>query len=134
MVAPALLCLSGPDEIGHGFEDFVRSAKVLKNEMTVVEFQEPVVKFVFFSSPMSLLYILGLSFWLVVLEMRVFLLGFLLGFFPRKADVALLAEERFKVVAGYDLLFVLKKCVDVLWTVLITLSMDGGEFVIFVPL
>ena len=59
---------------------------------------------------------------------------FLLGFFPRKADVALLAEERFKVVAGYDLLFVLKKCVDVLWTVLITLSMDGGEFVIFVPL
>jgi hypothetical protein len=48
--------------------------------------------------------------------------------------MALLAEERFEVVAGNDLFIALKQGVDGLWTVLISLSMDGGEFVIFVPL
>ncbi len=82
VVASALLCLAGSDEIGHAFKDFVSSAKILEHEMPVVEFQEPVIELVFFVCPMPLLYIFGLGFGRVVFEVGVFLLGFLLGLFP----------------------------------------------------
>lgn len=82
VVASALLGLAGADEVGHAFEDFVGSAKVFEHEVAVVEFEEPVIEFVFLVSPMSLLYVFGFGFSRVVLEMRVFLLRFLLGLLP----------------------------------------------------
>jgi len=134
VVAPALLCLPGSDEVGHAFEDFVGPAQMLQHEMAVVQFQEPVIQLVFFVRPVSFLYVFGLCLCGVVLEMWVLLLGFLLGLFPGEAYVTLLAEERFEVVAGDDLLVVFQQRVDLLRTVLIRLSMDLVQIGDFVPL
>lgn len=104
VVAPALLCLPGLNEVGHALEDLVGPSEVLEDEVFVVNLEEPVIEFVFLSGPMSFLDIFGLFLSNLNFGVEAAFLGFLFVFFPGKADMALFPEERFKVVTWDDLL------------------------------
>jgi hypothetical protein len=60
MVTPALLCFPCAYEISHALEDFVSPAKIFEDEVSIVDFQEPMVKPILFLRPVPLLRILRL--------------------------------------------------------------------------
>lgn len=119
VVASALLSLPAGDEVRHCFEDFVGSAQVLQDEVAVMEFEEPVVEFVFLGSPVPFLNILGFSLSRKMLEVWVFLAIIFLGLLAGEPDMALLAEKRLKVVSWDDLFLVFKQRVYALRTILL---------------
>lgn len=73
MMAAALLGLSGPDEVGHCFEDFVHPSQMSVDEVVAVDLQKPVVSFVLLLKPMTCIFARFLT--------LLFGLGFRLGTF-----------------------------------------------------
>lgn len=52
VMAAALLCLSGLDEVRHSLEYLISPPEVLLYEVLTVNLQEPVVQLVLFCTPM----------------------------------------------------------------------------------
>lgn len=106
VVTSALLCLTSSYEVGHTFEDFVGSAKIFEDKMSIMNFQEPMVKFILFVSPMSFLCIFGFLFRIIKLNTTIFLLSFLLIFLAGKPNMTFLSKQRLKVVTRYNFLII----------------------------
>ncbi len=107
MMASALFCLSSGDETCHIFKDFISSSKMLMYKMTTMNFQKPMISFVFLSSPMTFLYILFLFLSCLLFYMRASFLRFLLMFFPSETNMTLLSKKRLKIVS-WDNFFLLR--------------------------
>ena len=103
MMTSALLCLSGGDESCHIFEDFISSSKMFMYKMATMNFQKPMISFVFLSSPMSFLYIFFLFLSCLLFNMRTSFFRFLLMFFPSETNMTLLSKKRLKIVSWYNL-------------------------------
>lgn len=101
MVAPALLGLSGLDELFHGLEYLVHPPHVLVQEVLAVDFEEPVISLIFLVVPMAPLETLGQRF-------RIFaaLLGLLFAFVPGVVGFGL-GEGRVRSDVTYGVLVVL---------------------------
>lgn len=54
MMTSALFCFPRANEFGHGFEDFIHASELFHDEMFAVSLQEPMIFFVFFLEPMTL--------------------------------------------------------------------------------
>lgn len=108
MVTPALLSFPGLNEIRHTFEDFVSSSEIFVNEMPVMKLEKPVVKFILLRTPVPFLDIFCQLLRHLHLRVQVPFLRLLFVFFSGEPNVALLAEERLKVVAWYDFLVLLE--------------------------
>lgn len=104
VVAAALLGLTGADEVGHALEDLVGPAKVLEDEVAVVDFEEPVVELVLLGAPVPLQPAPRLLRLLHPQAAPPLLLPLLP---PPQPDVALLPEQRLEVVPRNHLLLAL---------------------------
>lgn len=107
MMAAALLSLSTFHKISHAFEYFVGPSQVLQYEMTIVDLQEVVVKFVFFMGPMSFLNIFGLFFHCLVFQGKAALHGLFFVLFFTKFDMTFLSKEWLEVISRDYLFFLI---------------------------
>lgn len=57
MMAAALFGLTGPNEVSHSLKYFVHPAQVPVDEVVAVDFQEPVIPFIFVLHPMPRIFV-----------------------------------------------------------------------------
>lgn len=107
MMAATLFSLSTFHKISHAFEYFVSPSEMLQDEMTIVDLQEVVVKFIFFMGPMSFLNIFGLFFHCLVFQGKAALHGLFFVLFFTKFDMTFLSKERLEVVSRDYLFFLI---------------------------
>jgi hypothetical protein len=89
------------------------------------------IKFVLFVSPMSFLYIFGLTLSNIMFKMRIFLLSLLFSFLFGQSNMTPLAKEWLEVITWYNFLIIFDERIDVLRTNLVIFSFYFVGLLIF---
>lgn len=104
MMTTTLLGLPCINKAGHTFENLVSTSQILENEMSVMQLQEPVIRFVLLIGPMSLLDIFSLFLRVFHLDTAVPLLCLLFVFLSGQSNMTFFPKQRLKIISRNNLL------------------------------